>query len=210
MSQEPDSPDSERSAEPPPSAPLADGAAASAASAAADATEATAEPVDTTRATDAADPADPADPAEQSADLSTEPGTEQSGGQSSGKRRLALTIGIGGGVAALALVIGAGFAAVYLFGEDPPEVGDCLTQAVNADDMSVVDCDSGDAYWTVVANDGNWTHGEFEDAPPGEVCADHLSTQQALWVTGSRNVADDTEGEVVCLEPLAGDSGAGA
>ncbi|QSB14133.1 hypothetical protein JQS43_21800 [Natronosporangium hydrolyticum] len=121
------------------------------------------------------------------------------------RRGVRLTALIAGSAVIGALVVAAaGFAALQFFSEETPVVGDCLTEAATADDMSVVDCEGGDAYWSVVGADGTWQYGEFEAAQAGEVCAEHPTTQQALWITSERTVGAESEGEVVCLEPVAG------
>lgn len=113
------------------------------------------------------------------------------------------------GLVALAVLVGGavagatGVAVVQLLREDAPEVGDCLTREAVNDDIDIVDCGEGAAHWRVIGHDGAWTQGEFAQASDDEVCADHPDTQQALWVTAARDVSDDSDGEVVCLAPLA-------
>jgi hypothetical protein len=111
-------------------------------------------------------------------------------------------LGIAGGLVALAVAAAAGFVALTLLSEDLPAAGDCLTDASVPDEMTVVDCGSSEAFWTVVGLDGTWTHGDFEAATAGEVCAGFPTSQQALWVSNARTVAAGTDGQVVCLEPL--------
>ena len=119
------------------------------------------------------------------------------------RRRLGLVLGIAGGLVALAVAAAAGFVALTLLSEDLPAAGDCLTDASVPDEMTVVDCGSSEAFWTVVGLDGTWAHGDFEAATAGEVCAGFPTSQQALWVSNARTVSADTEGQVVCLEPHA-------
>ena len=116
--------------------------------------------------------------------------------------RWGLVLGIASGVLAVGAVATLGLLALSMLGEDPPVVGDCMTDAASVEDMVVVGCDSADAYWLVTGQDGNWTRGAFEAAQPGEVCADFPSTLQALWFSDQADVTDDTDGTVVCLEPL--------
>lgn len=154
------------------------------------------------------DPAEPdsteSDPADT--DTDTDAGhADPESAESPVRRGVRLTALIAGSAVVGALVVAvAGFAALQFFSEETPVVGDCLTEAATADDMSVVDCEGGDAYWSVVGADGTWQYGEFEAAQAGEVCAEHPTTQQALWITSERTVGAESEGEVVCLEPVAG------
>jgi hypothetical protein len=109
-------------------------------------------------------------------------------------------------LAAVIVIIGLGIGAALLvrsvLTEEVPQVGDCLNNAANPDDMDVVDCGSADAAWSVIGNDGTWTRGDFDAATQGEVCQAFTDTQQALWVTSSPTVNSGTEGEVICLAPV--------
>jgi hypothetical protein len=114
-------------------------------------------------------------------------------------------------IVALVAVAVAGLAAagvwlvVNLLEEEVPTVGDCLTDQPDPDDMEIVGCDSGEAYWSVVGTDGSWTRGDFDSAEQGELCDGFEATQRALWVTSERDVKPGTGGEVVCLAPLDAD-----
>ncbi|HEY8473449.1 MAG TPA: hypothetical protein VIL37_12555 [Natronosporangium sp.] len=105
-------------------------------------------------------------------------------------------------IAALAVVGIGGYFVLRALAEDLPQVGDCLTNAADANDMEVIACDSPDAAWSVIGSDGDWTRGEFDSAGQGEVCASFPETQQALWVTSAAQVQSDTVGELLCLAPL--------
>jgi hypothetical protein len=118
-----------------------------------------------------------------------------------GSRRIWLVVALAaaGGVLALGA---AGFVVLNLLREELPQVGDCLNDAASVDDMHVVACDSAEAAWAVVGEDGVWTRGDFDAAGPGEVCQAYPTTEQAMWVTSARSMGAATEGKVVCLEPL--------
>lgn len=91
-------------------------------------------------------------------------------------------------------------------GTNVPEAGECMTDAVDPNEMEVVACDSADAAWSVIGSGGTMTRAEFNTrSQEQQVCAEHPGTVQALWLTGSLlNSSDDTEGEVVCLGPIGG------
>lgn len=113
-------------------------------------------------------------------------------------RVLAIAAGSVAGVAILAvvavLVIGG------LTGDDVPAVGDCLTHSDDPAEMQVVDCDSGDAAWRVIGNDGSWTEQAFAEASQEEVCQAFRGWENALWM-GDRTEDLSGNGEVICLEP---------
>lgn len=119
------------------------------------------------------------------------------------KRRVGLIVTLTV-VAAVAVMAVGGFLLVGSLREDPPQVGDCLTDEPLADDMEVVACDAAAAAWSVIGSDGIWTRGDFDTAEQGEVCQGFPATQQALWVTSAASVEATTEGEVICLAPIGG------
>lgn len=95
---------------------------------------------------------------------------------------------------------GGGYLLVNSLREDLPEAGECMTDAPDPNEMSVVGCDSDQAAWSVVGADGAMTQVEFQAlTPEDQVCQEHEGTEQALWVTDAWFVDDDTEGTVVCL-----------
>jgi hypothetical protein len=108
-------------------------------------------------------------------------------------------------VAVVGLAVAGVWLVVNLLEEEVPAVGDCLTDAPAPDDMEIVGCDSGEAFWSVIGDDGSWTRGDFDAAEVGELCEEFDATQRALWVTGERDVEAGTGGEVVCLAPLDAD-----
>jgi hypothetical protein len=118
------------------------------------------------------------------------------------KRRVGLIVTLTALVALAVVAVGA-FLLLSVLREELPQVGDCMTDGATADDMEVVACDSGDAAWSVIGSDGTWTRGDFDVADQGEVCEAFPETAQALWVTSATSVASGTEGEVICLAPLA-------
>lgn len=125
------------------------------------------------------------------------------------KRRIGLIVTLVAVVVAGLVVVGA-VLVVRMLGEEVPTVGDCLTDAPAPDDMEIVDCDSDQAFWSVIGNDGSWTRGEFDTAEQGALCEGFEATERALWVTSSRSVDEGTGGEVVCLAPLDADPADGA
>lgn len=150
----------------------------------------------------AADPAEPATAAAPVAQEGTEPAlpAPPSGGSwvtTFGLRRwLLIALGAAAGVAVLAvvavLVIGA------LTGDDVPAVGDCMTHSANPAEMEVVDCDSAEAAWRVIGNDGSWSEQAFEEASQEEVCQAFAGWDNALWL-GERTEDLSGDGEVICL-----------
>jgi hypothetical protein len=108
-------------------------------------------------------------------------------------------------VVVVGLAVAGVWLVVNLIEEDVPTVGDCLTDQPDPDDMEIVGCDSGEAFWSVIGNDGSWTRGDFDTAEPGELCEEFEATERALWVTSARSVDAGTGGEVVCLAPLDAD-----
>jgi hypothetical protein len=117
------------------------------------------------------------------------------------KRRIWPYVTIAVVVVVAALGVGAVLLVRSVLAEEVPQVGECLDNAANPDDMDVVDCGSAEAAWNVIGNDGTWPRGEFDAAAPGEVCQAFPETEQALWVTSSATVDSQTEGEVICLAP---------
>lgn len=104
--------------------------------------------------------------------------------------------------AAVALVACAGGAYLVLSSlrEEVPEAGECLIDAPDANDMTVVGCDSDLAAWSVIGADGTMTQVEFQALTPEDgVCQEHAGAEQVLWVTDAWFVDDDTAGTVVCL-----------
>jgi hypothetical protein len=120
------------------------------------------------------------------------------------KRRIGLIVTLVA-VVVVGLAVAGVWLVVRMIEEEVPAVGDCLTDAPAADDMEIVGCDSGEASWSVIGNDGSWTRGDFDAADMGELCDEFEATQRALWVTSERDVEAGTGGEVVCLAPLDAD-----
>lgn len=111
-------------------------------------------------------------------------------------------------VAGVLLVCVVGGVAVLLLGGggDIPQAGECMSDAVDPNEMEVVACDSPDAAWSVIGSGGSMTRGEFNArSQQQQVCEEHPGTLQALWLTDAVfSSSDDTEGEVVCLGPIGG------
>lgn len=134
-----------------------------------------------------------------------ESGPDQAAGQppaaASARRRIALLVSVGA-VAAVAILVVGGLVIASILGGGDPEAGDCMNDSALASEMEVVDCDSGEAVWSVIGVDTGWTFGDFEAAPLAEVCQDHPGAVQALWITDSSDVSDGTDGDVVCLRAI--------
>jgi hypothetical protein len=118
------------------------------------------------------------------------------------KRRIWPYVLVGVLVLFILVAVGGVLLVRSLLQEEVPEVGQCLNDAANPDDMEVVDCGSAEAAWSVVGSHGALTRGEFDQATQGDLCQAFPETQQAMWVTSSLTVDSGTEGEVICLAPV--------
>ena len=140
--------------------------------------------------------------------LAAPPPPPPTGGQAGpGKRRrTGLIVALVAVPALLLLCAFAGVAVALLGGADIPQAGECMTDAVDPNDMAVVTCDSPDAAWSVIGSGGAMTRAEFNSRSQEQlVCQEHPGTVQALWLTDTLfGSSDDTKGEVVCLGPVEG------
>jgi hypothetical protein len=111
------------------------------------------------------------------------------------KKKRGALIGALVGVGGLVLVAIVGFVVRgALFGADVPEVGECINNPDNPNDIEVVDCTSSEAAFEVIGLDGEMTESAFDEASAEEVCTSFPEWEQAVWYgTGG----DD--GEVVCV-----------
>lgn len=126
------------------------------------------------------------------------------------RRALKVTVGVVGALAVGVVAVVAGALLFSAIGGDEqprPEVGDCLTDAVNADDIEVVDCGSAEAAWTVIGLSATLTEREFGDASRGDLCQEFPGwTGPALWF-GEETDDLSGEGEVVCLAAVGAQPG---
>jgi len=123
------------------------------------------------------------------------PGGAQAFGQpqpAPAKRNKLLPI-IGGLVA---LVVAASLL-FSLFGGGDPDVGDCIRQE-SFTEVEIVDCDSDEAEYKVLATDGEMTGDEFDAASVEELCTDESETTGIFWL--GEDQAED--GTVYCAGPV--------
>lgn len=112
------------------------------------------------------------------------------------RRGLLIVLGVVAGVVVLA--VGGLVVAAVVFGEDVPEVGECLTQAADPADIDVVDCESDRAAWRVIGHHGTLTEEEFAQVSRADVCQAFPDWENALWLRTNLLGGD---GQVVCLVP---------
>lgn len=116
------------------------------------------------------------------------------------RRRSWLTITLIAAVVVAVGCVGGGYLLLNSLREDVPQAGECLLDAPDPNDMTVVGCDSDQAAWSVIGADGTMTQAEFQALTPEDgVCQEHAGTEQVLWVTDAWFVDDGTAGTVVCL-----------
>jgi hypothetical protein len=125
-------------------------------------------------------------------------------------KKIPAILGAVGGLVAITI----GIAVVRILGSDAtndfdlqsqtPEVGECINQASvspEANETEVVACDSAEAAWEVIGNDGSWTETAFHDAPEEELCQSFPETEYMLWI-GEETEDRSGEGQVVCLSQV--------
>lgn len=82
-------------------------------------------------------------------------------------------------------------------------VGDCIDNAPNIDDIKVVGCDSEDAFWVVIGKNTGWTENDFDAATLDEVCEGYTVPADGAAIWNGRATSDGTgSGDVYCIEPL--------
>jgi hypothetical protein len=83
-------------------------------------------------------------------------------------------------------------------------VGECITEesTLSNSETETVACDSAEAAWEVIGNDGSWVESDFWDSPEEEICTGFEGTEQMLWI--GEVTGDQTgDGQVVCLVQVA-------
>lgn len=119
------------------------------------------------------------------------------GGQPEKKKRGKLYAVVGVVIAVgVAIVVRVVIGSVF-GGVDTPAVGECVNNALNIDDLEVVDCSSAEATWEVIGVHGEMSESDFDQVIAGEVgdtCSAFPEWENALWFgeTGG-------DGEVVCV-----------
>lgn len=98
---------------------------------------------------------------------------------------------------AVAFVVRLAIGAV-LGGADNPEVGDCVNDAFNPDDIEVVDCGSADAAWEVIGVHGDMSEADFDAIVASQdtstVCTAFPEWENAIWFGDQGG-----DGEVFCV-----------
>ncbi|MGH3715814.1 MAG: LppU/SCO3897 family protein [Micromonosporaceae bacterium] len=129
---------------------------------------------------------DPATVPEQPAQADPAPPAKPAG---KGKL-IKVLVGVGIVVAALAVLF-------FVLKDDPgtAKVGDCIA-GTNAEDVTVVDCGSGEAEWKVVGKVDGKTEAEMQTA-----CGEFPDAEQAFW-QGEKG----GKGFVLCMKSAKGKS----
>ena len=97
----------------------------------------------------------------------------------------------------VAAVVGLGGLAWKYLSGDPTvaTVGDCLIEAVDANDMKIVECTDATAAHKVVGKVEGKTEAEFMASD--DVCAAYPTAENGLW-----SGKPGAKGDVLCLEPV--------
>jgi hypothetical protein len=126
--------------------------------------------------------------------------------QRTGKRILMALVGV-----VVALVVAFGVRTIFAeLSNDlsTADVGDCIDQQADIDDIKVVPCDSEEAFLRVYVKTTDWTEDQFDDVASGTTPIEELCDGQpiptggdAIWY-GEQTGDGSGKGDVYCLEPV--------
>ncbi|HEY8451635.1 MAG: hypothetical protein FWJ70_06315 [Micromonosporaceae bacterium] len=86
------------------------------------------------------------------------------------------------------------------------DVGDCIDNKEDVNDVRVVDCDSEEAFWKVVAIKKDVTKDDFDTVAFEELCPTATDGgASAIW-SGEQRLTGYGNGDVYCVVPLASSS----
>jgi hypothetical protein len=108
------------------------------------------------------------------------------------------------GIVLVVVLVGGYLYKVFTNDTDLAKVGDCVTEAVKAEDMKTIGCtDAKAAYKVVAVVDG--TAGQAQANDETHPCAKYADATTSLWMgevdRGAKEPSANDKGKILCLAP---------